>query len=90
MALKNCPECEKEVSSEAAACPHCGHPLKKQKKALVSRPAGLVLQLVAVVLFIVAFSKFVGDQADPAGAVVAGIGGLVLLYVGGRTKARVK
>lgn len=27
MALINCPECGKEVSDKAAACPHCGNPL---------------------------------------------------------------
>ena len=28
MALVNCPECRREVSDQAAACPGCGHPLK--------------------------------------------------------------
>ena len=28
MALRECPECQKMVSSAAAACPHCGYPLK--------------------------------------------------------------
>ena len=28
MALIECPECGSEVSSEAAACPKCGHPLR--------------------------------------------------------------
>ena len=27
MALTLCPECAKEVSTEAVSCPHCGHPL---------------------------------------------------------------
>jgi len=27
MALQPCPECAREVSSSAAACPHCGHPV---------------------------------------------------------------
>lgn len=27
MALINCPGCGKEVSSNAAACPHCGEPI---------------------------------------------------------------
>lgn len=30
MALKNCKECGKEVSSSAAACPHCGAPQKRK------------------------------------------------------------
>lgn len=28
MALINCPECEREVSDQALACPHCGHPIR--------------------------------------------------------------
>lgn len=27
MALINCPECNKEISDKAAACPHCGNPM---------------------------------------------------------------
>ncbi len=30
MALKNCRECGKEVSSKASTCPHCGYKLKKK------------------------------------------------------------
>ena len=30
MALIKCPECNKEVSDCAEACPHCGYPLKKK------------------------------------------------------------
>lgn len=30
MALNQCPECGKEVSSFAAACPHCGYPLLEE------------------------------------------------------------
>ncbi len=29
MALISCPECGKEVSTEASSCPHCGYPLSK-------------------------------------------------------------
>lgn len=28
MALINCPECEKELSDTARACPHCGYTVK--------------------------------------------------------------
>lgn len=27
MALVNCPECSKKISSAAASCPNCGHPM---------------------------------------------------------------
>ncbi len=29
MALTNCPECNREISDKAGACPNCGHPLEK-------------------------------------------------------------
>lgn len=31
MALINCPECGKQVSSTAKACPNCGAPIDKRK-----------------------------------------------------------
>lgn len=31
MALINCPECGKEISDKAAACPHCGYPITTQQ-----------------------------------------------------------
>ena len=33
MALISCPECTREVSDQAAACPHCGYPLHTQPPA---------------------------------------------------------
>jgi hypothetical protein len=33
MALTECPECRKDVSSEAIACPHCGYRVQPQKMA---------------------------------------------------------
>lgn len=30
MALIKCPECGREISSNAAACPHCGNPVPKK------------------------------------------------------------
>lgn len=29
MALIECPECGRDVSDQAAACPHCGYPLRQ-------------------------------------------------------------
>ena len=30
--LKNCPECDLQVSDKAATCPHCGYPLKEKSR----------------------------------------------------------
>lgn len=36
MALINCPECGKEISDKAVACPHCGCPINAQPKQEVA------------------------------------------------------
>ena len=41
MALIRCPECRREVSTSAEACPHCGFPVRhssKAKKKIVPKP----------------------------------------------------
>ena len=41
MALINCPECGKQVSTEAQACPACGYPIaEKQAPTPAAPPAG--------------------------------------------------
>jgi ribosomal protein L37E len=32
MALMRCPECQHEVSTRAASCPHCGYPIHPQRQ----------------------------------------------------------
>lgn len=54
MALTACPDCQKEVSTEAFVCPHCGRPTGRQaqvQKKIFLR--GIVLWLVLIVLFVV-------------------------------------
>jgi ribosomal protein L40E len=50
MPLIVCPACKAEVSSEAVACPKCGHPLKKPKQK-TSGCAWIVAIFMAVILF---------------------------------------
>ncbi len=38
MALIACPECNKQVSDQAPACPHCGFPISRP----ASKPNGAV------------------------------------------------
>ncbi|MCL1829768.1 MAG: TM2 domain-containing protein [Oscillospiraceae bacterium] len=39
MALIKCPECGGEVSEQAASCPRCGHPVKRQNTMFCTRCA---------------------------------------------------
>lgn len=57
MALRDCPECSKPVSSSAVACPHCGHPLQQRP---TKRGRGRELLLVLAV--VVVFAMFVGRE----------------------------
>lgn len=41
MALITCPDCEKEISDQAAACPHCGRPVIQPD----ADPAGLFTEV---------------------------------------------
>jgi hypothetical protein len=44
MALKPCPECKREISTEAEACPHCG---AKRKKSSLGSGCLLILVVFA-------------------------------------------
>jgi len=61
MAIIDCKECGKPISSEAASCPNCGHPTKKEKKGLflssLNVSCGL---LIAVVLIVFLFAGIFG------------------------------
>jgi RNA polymerase subunit RPABC4/transcription elongation factor Spt4 len=52
MALKHCPECNKEVSDRATRCPHCGfqHPPRTATQAIVG--AFLIIAAFIFALFI--------------------------------------
>ena len=43
MSLINCPECNHEVSDQAATCPNCGYILKTEKTTNVTSVASLIL-----------------------------------------------
>lgn len=77
MALINCPECNKQVSDKAPACPHCGYteaklqksiPIPKQipsqKKAPTQYGCGTIILLITVFGFI--YVNLFKDEAPSA------------------------
>ena len=38
MALINCPECSKQISSSTPQCPHCGYPINQKQSIKVQFP----------------------------------------------------
>ena len=71
MSIISCPECRKTVSSEAAACPSCGHPIKPPPSAakktglwwglgcLLAVPALFMIVAVVGLLAAIAIPSFV-------------------------------
>lgn len=65
MALISCPECRRDVSDKAPACPHCGYPVGGQARpqremdssVIVPWVARLVAFVVFCIVLIVMFAK---------------------------------
>lgn len=65
MALINCSECGKEVSTKAEACPHCG--AKQPQSTLVGSIVGVALILIgALVVLVVIIGLVVPEQSKEA------------------------
>ena len=53
MALIECPECGREVSDKALACPHCGNPIAPaERPPVVDRAVAKVAKGLGVLLII--------------------------------------
>lgn len=62
MAIIKCPECKKDMSSTASACPHCGYAKRKRK------PMGLGTGIVLVVFVAIVAGQFVDTPPTTAKA----------------------
>jgi len=68
MSLINCKECEKEVSSEAKSCPHCGNPISPSSSVTSIVLKVLLILFIVVIGFVVLIFAvptlfFVGHKA---------------------------
>jgi hypothetical protein len=86
MTLINCPSCSKSISPAATSCPDCGHPLKKQKRPLFSKPAGCAVQLVGAFVILLGLSALIKEPPRIADAVVALAIGAGILLLGRKTR----
>jgi hypothetical protein len=67
MAMANCKECKKEVSTEAKTCPHCGvaAPVKKKLSTVTKVFVGTFFGLIAAVIMIPSNSPATKTAAQP-------------------------
>jgi hypothetical protein len=82
MALKQCPECGRDVSTEAASCPGCGHPIRPVASEFRAfRKRGL---LTSVIICSVGIPVLVvGIAGGNPVFLIAGLVGLAGFLVGG-------
>lgn len=92
MALIDCPECGRQVSDRAPACPACGYPRQGQAKAPVHRAVQTIeltgkrwkaLQLVSVMVMLLGLALGIAGHATLLVVLcVPGLIGLVVARVG--------
>lgn len=90
MALVNCPECEKQISSAAANCPHCGIPIAAAADTAATGTSLTTIQETAKrfkiqllgawgLLFIGLTMLFVDVKAAAAGSDASGYAGFPIM-----------
>ena len=92
MALITCSECKKEVSQNAAVCPHCGNPIQGINQATEKSPVLIEqtskkwkkVKLIAVLMLIVGlFIWFVGFGSNKgSGTSVSESFGILIAIIG--------
>lgn len=91
MALINCPECSKDISDQATACPNCGHPMviqtqnkdiRKRAFGKPSKPAGCFLQLLSLPFIILGFYSLTNTIFTVSGILMLIIGFSLLAWGG--------
>ncbi len=70
MALVKCPECEADVSSEAAACPKCGRPMKATPAGGINprdpvHVLGIIIAVLVGLGIVVAFFMALAERQAP-------------------------
>ncbi len=55
MALINCPECGREISSSAPSCPHCGAKISSLASDILLLVLGVFIALGIYVIFLAPF-----------------------------------
>lgn len=94
MALIDCPECKRQISDKAPACPHCGNPMMaatlganvgvetRPGKAVTTQATGKVwkvIQLIGFLICVMGVIIYVGGTQRMTGINLLFLGALVFL-----------
>lgn len=79
--LQECPACDRQVSSAAAACPHCGHPIgrptdsERSERTVTTQETGKIAKInQAMGVLVILVGAGLATVEGPVGALVMGIG----------------
>ena len=86
MATTNCGDCGGQVSASAEACPHCGRPMGKTGKPLLTKPAGVFVQLLG--LFFLLASPFAFARGGALPGVLVALVAIGCFWLGRQTRPR--
>ena len=65
MALTTCPECNKEISTEAVSCIHCGKPLNKKIQTIeLTSKRWKKVKLIAWIGLVIGFFIFTSNLSN--------------------------
>ena len=82
MALINCPDCGKEMSDRAPACPHCGHPNAKAVTIEQTGKKWKFLQLFGVIFLLIGIIGIFQDGPVAIFTLLSAVG--LFSYIFGR------
>ena len=77
MALMNCPECNKEISTEAVVCPNCGYVISKietQTNEPKPNKKNSVISIVGMCISIISFVFIINPLPSIIGSLLSVIG----------------
>ena len=58
MAMISCPECGKQISSNAWECPHCGNPIKKSVSDKKKKRNKIIIIAIIILLLAIGFGIY--------------------------------
>lgn len=90
MALIKCPECGKEMSSTALACPCCGAPNKAEQAKEETKKSNQLTSTIcgAIMLCIALFGENFGITGSQKLICMLGLGGVVVAIAVANSKAK--
>jgi hypothetical protein len=76
------------VSTNADACPHCGRPITELRKPLLTKPAGVFVQILGLLFLLPGLAMLVGGGGPTLAGGWVVLLGIGLLWLGRQTGPR--